>query len=84
MILGPGTFPWKTAPQVLENTFVHEDQALWMEGNHLLFMDTLQGGSQVQLSVSGNVLAWEREGLTYRLEGDLSMEAARRIAESLP
>ena len=55
-----------------------------MEGNHLLFMDTLQGGSQVQLSVSGNVLAWEREGLTYRLEGDLSMEAARRIAESLP
>jgi hypothetical protein len=33
--------------------------------------------------VSGHVLIWEEDGLTYRLETDLSMEEAVAIAESL-
>jgi len=84
MILGPGMPLGKSAPMMLEDTLVHGEPAIWMEGNHVLFMNTLQGEGQIQLSVSGNVLVWERDDLTYRLEGELSMEEARRIAESLP
>jgi hypothetical protein len=33
--------------------------------------------------VEGNVLVWEQDGLTYRLETKLSLSEAVKIAESL-
>jgi hypothetical protein len=33
--------------------------------------------------VEGNVLIWFENGLTYRLESDLSLEETVRVAESL-
>jgi hypothetical protein len=33
--------------------------------------------------VDGNTLIWEEQGITYRLESNLSLEEAVKIAESL-
>jgi hypothetical protein len=33
--------------------------------------------------LAGNVLLWERDGVTYRLEGDVPLRRALAIAESL-
>jgi len=80
-ILGPGTFAGKGAPPVVAPTIVNGHPALWTQGPHLL---SLQSGSDVQRSlVTGNVLIWEQDGLTYRLETDRPMSEAVRIAESL-
>lgn len=80
-ILGPGTFAGKGAPSVVVPTGVNGRPALWTQGPHLL---SLQSGSDAQRSlVTGNVLVWEQDGLTYRLETDRPMEEAIRIAESL-
>jgi hypothetical protein len=44
------------------------------------------GGSRyenVPLVVEGNILIWEQGGITYRLETNLPLEEAVKIAESL-
>ena len=80
-ILGPGTFAGKGAPSVIAPTTVNGHPALWTQGPHLL---SLQSGSDVQRSlVTGNVLIWEQDGLSYRLETDRPMSEAIRMAESL-
>lgn len=33
--------------------------------------------------IEGNVLVWEQDGITYRLESALPLEEAVRVAESL-
>jgi len=44
----------------------------------------LRGGSvDVTRLVTGHVLVWAEGGVTYRLESDLDLEEAMRIAESL-
>ena len=56
--------------------------AFWIEGPHLLHL----GGDKhqyVPLVVEGNILVWEQDGITYRLESDLSLEEAVKVAESL-
>jgi len=37
----------------------------------------------VSMPVTSPVLIWQQDGITYRLEGDLTLDEARRIAESL-
>jgi hypothetical protein len=82
--LGPGTFGQKLQPPVIQETTVHGQPALWTEGPYLL---QFQRGGQVvyegQLLVTGHVLVWVEEDITYRLETDLSLEEAVQIAESL-
>jgi hypothetical protein len=82
--LGPGTFGQKLQPLVIQETTVHGQPALWTEGPYLL---QFQRGGQVvyegQLLVTGHVLVWVEEDITYRLETDLSLEEAIQIAESL-
>lgn len=60
--------------------FVQVDDAdgVWIEGApHGLF---LPGG---EARLAGNVLIWVRDGVTFRLEGDLSLERALEIAGTL-
>jgi hypothetical protein len=82
--LGPGTFGQKLQPPVIQETTVHGQPALWTEGPYLL---QFQRGGQVvyegQLLVTGHVLVWVEEDITYRLETNLSLAEAVQIAESL-
>jgi hypothetical protein len=82
LILGPGAMVQKGQPVVLEETQVNGKSAVWMEGPHFLHL----GGSMYQLVplvVEGNILIWERDGITYRLETDLPLDEAVQIAESV-
>ena len=82
LILSPGTFAQKGTPSLIEETQVNGKRAIWTEGRHFLHL----GGSLYQtvtLVVEGNILVWEQDGLTYRLETDLSLEEAVEVAESL-
>jgi hypothetical protein len=72
-------FPWENANQ--EFTTVNGRHAIWLAEVHQIYFYSADG--EVSRLVDKNVLAWEREGLTYRLETDLPLDEARRIAESL-
>lgn len=80
-ILGPGAFAGKSQPRVLQETMVHGQPALWVEGSHFLQLEG-QRYDERRL-VDGNVLIWTEENLTYRLETALSLPEAIRVAESL-
>ena len=44
-------------------------------------------GDEIQqdtLRLATNTLLWERNGLIYRIEADISLETAVRIANSVP
>lgn len=71
----------KFPPQVISETQVNNQPALWTEGAHTL---RYRSGVQiVEVLVEGNVLIWQEAQITYRLEGDFALEEAVRIAESL-
>lgn len=81
LILGPGAFAGKTTPEIIEETSVNGHRALWTKGAH--FLQLGKGVQHVPLVVKGNILIWEQDGITYRLESDLSLEEAVKVAESL-
>jgi hypothetical protein len=83
MVLGPGAFVGKGSPATIQETSVWGLEALWLEGDHDLFLLAGDPPRESLFRVLGNVLIWEEAGLTYRLEGDFSLEEASRIAESL-
>jgi hypothetical protein len=64
---------------------VHGVPAYWLAGSPHAFMfetgrrDLVEDGTRL----TGNVLIWENEGITYRLESSLSLEETLAIAESL-
>jgi len=81
MQLGGDALIEKFPPRVISETQVNNQPALWTEGAHSL---RYRSGAQiVEIVVEGNVLIWQEEEITYRLEGDLTIEEAVRIAESL-
>jgi hypothetical protein len=57
----------------------------WIEGSpHQLMFD--MGNGQIlpdTLRLATNTLLWERDGHVYRLEADISLETAERIAQSV-
>ena len=69
----------------LEETTVHGRQALWIRGPHMLEFGggTNHEDTQPRRLVDGNVLLWEENQVTYRLETTLTMQEAVRVAESL-
>ncbi len=71
----------KLAPQVLRETRVNGERAVWASGEYLF--ELRNGSSAMRRLVDGNVLIWTYGGVTYRLESMLTMEEAVRIAESL-
>ncbi len=72
----------KRYPGVYESTEVNGNPAVWLTSPHLL--DFLPGDNTlIRRYVESNVLLWEEDAITYRVEGDLTLEDALSIAESL-
>ncbi len=81
-ILEPGDYSIeKIQPIILERTTVNGETAYWTNGPYMLrlknrVLDTIR-------LVEGHVLMWTEGEITYRLESNLSLEEAVRLAESL-
>ena len=81
-LIPPGSWAVKKmGPAALEETRVNGHRAIWAVGPYLLRLQN--GDMEVSRMVEGHVLIWEAAGVTYRLEMDVSMEEAVKIAESL-
>ncbi len=83
--LGPGTFAEKGEVKLIQETTVKGQRAVWTTGPYVL---QFRRGNRVDYDfrrlVTGHVLLWVEGEITYRLETDLPLEEAVRIAESLP
>jgi hypothetical protein len=71
----------KMEPTRLEETTVNGNVAYWAEGPYIVRLNN--GDMDQRRLIEGHVLIWSEGTLTYRLETDLSMEEAVKIAESL-
>ncbi len=70
----------------IEEVKVGGRPALWLSGaTHLIQVYDASGRTRIDFMriVEGNVLAWEAEDITYRIETALPLEAALQIAESI-
>jgi hypothetical protein len=72
----------KYDPGDYRRTTVHGELAAWLTGDHILAFFGGRGGDFIR-QIERNVLIWEEDGITYRLETDASLAEAVRIAESL-
>ena len=68
----------------IESLSVNGGRGLWLEGApHLFFYRDASGNIQTEtLRLAGNTLIWEQDGVTFRLEAQVSREDALRIAAS--
>lgn len=67
-----------------EPTTVDGSPAVWLPDPHPVFYLDRDGVSHQQSArLSGSTLVWERDDLTYRVEGELTREQAVAIGESL-
>ncbi len=71
----------KNDPPVLQTTSVNGQPAIWTEGPYMLQLNN--GSIDVRRMIEGHVLIWADGPITYRLETDLSLDEAVKIAESL-
>ena len=71
----------KYSPPVVQETSVNGQPAVWAEGPYLLKLTN--GAYQLVRLIEGHVLIWAQADITYRLETDLPLAEAVRIAESL-
>jgi len=71
----------KAEPQVIEETNVNGQRAIWATGPYPLRL--YNGDLDFTRLIDGHVLIWADGDITYRLETNLSLEEALRIAESL-
>lgn len=65
----------------IEETVVDGRWALWIDGPHLL--QSSDGNPELRRLVQGHVLLWQQGDVTYRLETDLPLAEAKKVAESL-
>ena len=80
--IGPGSvIIGKFEPRVIQETQVYRNYAVWAVGPYLVQLTS--GSYDFRRTVEGNTLIWEEDEITYRLETDLSLEEATKIAESL-
>lgn len=63
-------------------TTVNGGPAIWLVSPHVISIPRPQTGP-LERYVEGNVLAWEADGLTFRIETRLALDDARALAESL-
>jgi len=68
----------------IESLSVNGGRGLWVEGApHLFFYRDPSGIIQTEtLRLAGNTLIWEQDGVTFRIEAQVSREDALRIAAS--
>lgn len=78
---GPRGFAEKGEPRVIRETQVKGQPALWTVGEYLIL--TRDGNMDMRRLITGNVLIWKDGDITYRLETDLPMDEAVKIAQSL-
>jgi hypothetical protein len=71
----------KVQVEAVQTATVAGQPAVWAIGPYMLFYRN--GDLVEQRLVEGHVLIWENGGVTYRLESDLSIDEAVRVAESL-
>lgn len=71
----------KFEPVTTQETEVDGQRAIWAVGPYPLLMRN--GSIQIERLIDGHVLIWAEGNITYRLETDLPLEEALRIAESL-
>jgi hypothetical protein len=71
----------KVKPTLIQETSVDGQRAIWAVGPYPLRL--YSGGIEFIRLVDGHVLIWQKGTITYRLETDLPLEGAVRIAESL-
>jgi hypothetical protein len=71
----------KMEPAQIQETTVNGQQAIWATGPYPLLLRS--GDMQYMRLVEGHVLIWTDGNVTYRLETDLSLEEALKIAQSL-
>lgn len=71
----------KVSPTIIEETNVNGQRAIWAVGPYPLRFSN--GDLDFTRIVDGNVLIWADDTLTYRLETDMSLEEALKVAESL-
>jgi hypothetical protein len=70
----------------IEQVSVAGEQAWWLHGaTHVFLRRDGTGDSRpvVPTRLAGDTLLWERDGLTYRLEGSVGLDRAIEIAESI-
>ncbi|MFN8440565.1 MAG: DUF4367 domain-containing protein [Caldilineaceae bacterium] len=73
---------WKKVTiKVVQQTTVNQHRAYWTTGPYLLEIKG-KGIHETRL-IDGHVLIWEEAGITYRLECNLTLEEAVKVAESL-
>ena len=71
----------KYQPVVIQETQVNGQYAVWAVGPYMVQLNN--GSYAFRRTVEGNTLIWEEEEITYRIETDLPLEEAVKIAESL-
>jgi len=71
----------KIEPTHIQETTVNSQRAIWAIGPYPLRLSN--GDVDFVRLINGHVLIWEEGNITYRLETDLSLEEAVKIAESL-
>jgi hypothetical protein len=76
--LSPGT--------TIEIVTVNGQRGFWITGApHVFYYEDPSGAIQEEtVRLAGNVLLWERDGVTLRIESALAKEDAIRVAESMP
>ena len=76
-LAGPGT--------TVEEVEVEGAPGLWLAGAPHAFAYVTPDGALIEetLRLAGNTLLWERDGTTFRLEGDLTRAETLAVAESL-
>jgi hypothetical protein len=83
IVMKPGALLSKDPPDSFDNVQVRGRGGLWLQGIHNLFFENAGSGADEILSVVGNVLIWEEDGFTYRLESFFDLEQSQATAESL-
>ncbi|HEX2883774.1 MAG TPA: hypothetical protein VHQ42_04300 [Candidatus Limnocylindria bacterium] len=84
--IGPETFEKLVSLDIrVEAVTVRDRPAWWIAGGDHVIVYRDADGDLVESSVRmvGDTLVWEEEGVTYRVEGAPSLEAAAAVAESL-
>lgn len=71
----------KTEPVTIQETLVNGQRAVWAVGPYPLRYSN--GDIDFTRLIDGHVLIWTDGNVTYRLESNLSMEEAIKVAESL-
>jgi hypothetical protein len=90
------TIRGNSAEWIAENTYsialaqhpsdLHRYEAQWVEGPQYMYVNTTDGKTELaarSFIANSHTLAWQVDGIKYRLETDLPLEDAIQVAESM-